>query len=116
MECFICFNEILNPQEIFFLKCCNNNIHKNCIKEWHNNINNKKNNLCPYCRKNNIDLNNIENNNIGIIIMDNYDNIHINNNNIQISRPRCCKKFFFNFFFIILIIMLVIFLIIFYHV
>ena len=61
MECFICFNNLDMTQNNFYLECCKNYIHKECIYLWSCNENNKNNNKCPYCRiinKNIIDLSN----------------------------------------------------------
>lgn len=80
MECFICLNDIDMSQNYFYLSCCNNYTHYNCIKTWinHNKNNNIKN--CPYCRKINTDISNLLYENIDIIIVDNnYSNISLQN-------------------------------------
>lgn len=85
MECFICLNELDMSENIFYLKCCNNYLHTNCIKNWVNNNNNNINNTCPYCRSINndiIDLSNT-NTNIDIIINNNYSNMNQENKNYK---------------------------------
>ena len=82
MECFICLNDIDMSRNYFYLSCCNNYTHYNCIKSW---INHNKNNhitKCPYCTKNNDDISNLLYENIDIIIIDNnYNNLNLQNNN-----------------------------------
>lgn len=82
MECFICLNDIDISQNNFYLKCCNNYLHNNCIKSWINHNKNTNNNICPYCRTYNNDMNQLICQDIDIIIIDNnYNNYNIENNN-----------------------------------
>ena len=82
MECFICLNEINQSQNIFYLKCCNNYLHDDCIKSWLNHTKKPHNNKCPYCTKINHDFGSLLCRDIAIIIIDNnYSNTNIDNNN-----------------------------------
>ena len=101
MECFICLNEIDQSYNSFYLKCCKNYTHMNCIETWINHDTNSNNKNCPYCRKinsdisnlvcnntndiSNIELSNLSNNDIDIIIIDN----NYSNNNNQTKNYLC---------------------------
>jgi hypothetical protein len=80
MECFICLNEIDQSQNIFYLKCCNNYLHDDCIKSWLNHTKKPHSNKCPYCTKINHDFGSLLCRDIDIIIIDNnYSNTNIEN-------------------------------------
>ena len=90
-ECCICLNNI-DQTDIFTLKCCNNQVHHECIIEWINSsIDNSfaEYNKCILCRSFNTSINDIYHNllrehkksQINIVIDDNtVDNNPYNNN------------------------------------
>jgi hypothetical protein len=86
MECFICLNDIDISNNIFYLSCCNNYTHYQCIKSWINHSKNHSNiTKCPYCTKCNNDISNLLYENIDIIIEDNnYNNTNLQNNYLSL--------------------------------
>ena len=48
-ECFICYEDMSDSDDVYTLPCCKKELHKNCLDKWHNDkVDDCK---CPHCMK-----------------------------------------------------------------
>ena len=46
-ECFICYEDMTDSDDVYTLPCCKKELHKNCLDKWHQDkVDDCK---CPHC-------------------------------------------------------------------